>query len=634
MATAETKARRKEDEATRSDGSQGLPGQSPERSRRSRSSRSTRQLDFFQAMSDFRHMFPTMEEDVIEAVLRANDGAVDATIDQLLTMSIDVGNQEEVFDPATHTAVMQSFCPKYEEHDTTPTTVSEDSPPSYTEAMRSNTHQDQPVTQSIWTTPILPKSPEIQPQASATSGLPPLNLLDLDIGALASAESQISPGNRISPSLPANTGLGYKPDEKLQRNSSSTGIKTRTSQQDQNTRTKHVYRNWNPPMLGNLPDDFLRLIPPDTPTWTTGAGVGTGSVAGAGLSDLSNISPVQVSEMLAADSKPRVHKSRSKSHKVSRSFSEATSDFKSRDRDLRSKSEKKSDRAVDKMSKSLSLADDSVSPKSPRSSDKVSRSHSSRHRNWNGHSRDFMDERSPTQHSVVLETHDFSTGMLQEKMKENERRRKRTSIDMDPEMSQYLEDERLAIMLQNSEFLQELRGNDDFMQTLQRDRMNATGFEPTPPVTGPELAPSRQDPDINEGYGDDNQNTLEPFPFSQPVEKVKEEDAELRRQLKNMGKASRKQFAALARKFFRRKKKTPRQMLGEKLAPSTMNLLEDDDDEDIDDGPVDPRYDRSPEIEPLPSTLIGVPNLRTVQRPPYRPDGVKTYFDNQSVDMV
>ena len=41
---------------------------------------------------------------------------------------------------------------------------------------------------------------------------------------------------------------------------------------------------------------------------------------------------------------------------------------------------------------------------------------------------------------------------------------------------------------------------------------------------------------VNEGYGDDNQNTLEPFPFSQPVEKGKEEDAELRRQLKQMGK--------------------------------------------------------------------------------------------------
>ena len=41
---------------------------------------------------------------------------------------------------------------------------------------------------------------------------------------------------------------------------------------------------------------------------------------------------------------------------------------------------------------------------------------------------------------------------------------------MDPEMSRYLEDERLAIMLQNSEFLQELRGNEDFMQTLERGK--------------------------------------------------------------------------------------------------------------------------------------------------------------------
>jgi hypothetical protein len=47
------------------------------------------QLDFHQAMSDFRHMFPNMDEEVIESVLRNNNGAVDATIDQLLTMNID-----------------------------------------------------------------------------------------------------------------------------------------------------------------------------------------------------------------------------------------------------------------------------------------------------------------------------------------------------------------------------------------------------------------------------------------------------------------------------------------------------------------------------------------------------------------
>lgn len=37
-------------------------------------------------------MFPDLEEDVIEAVLRANNGAVDATIDQLLTMNVDAGS--------------------------------------------------------------------------------------------------------------------------------------------------------------------------------------------------------------------------------------------------------------------------------------------------------------------------------------------------------------------------------------------------------------------------------------------------------------------------------------------------------------------------------------------------------------
>lgn len=52
------------------------------------------QLEFAQAMSDFKTMFPDMDRDVIEAVLRANQGAVDATIDQLLAMSTD--NQNEL----------------------------------------------------------------------------------------------------------------------------------------------------------------------------------------------------------------------------------------------------------------------------------------------------------------------------------------------------------------------------------------------------------------------------------------------------------------------------------------------------------------------------------------------------------
>ncbi|KAL4715989.1 hypothetical protein ACJJTC_013289 [Scirpophaga incertulas] len=54
---------------------------------------STTHLEFTQAMTDFKTMFPDMDDDVIEAVLRANQGAVDATIDQLLAMSTD--NQNE-----------------------------------------------------------------------------------------------------------------------------------------------------------------------------------------------------------------------------------------------------------------------------------------------------------------------------------------------------------------------------------------------------------------------------------------------------------------------------------------------------------------------------------------------------------
>ncbi|CAL4216004.1 unnamed protein product, partial [Meganyctiphanes norvegica] len=51
------------------------------------------QLDFHQAMEDFKTMFPHVDADVIEAVLRANHGAVHETIDQLLSMTTDTNSQ-------------------------------------------------------------------------------------------------------------------------------------------------------------------------------------------------------------------------------------------------------------------------------------------------------------------------------------------------------------------------------------------------------------------------------------------------------------------------------------------------------------------------------------------------------------
>lgn len=46
-------------------------------------------LDFKETMNNFKIMFPTLDDDVIEAVLRSNKGSIDPTVDQLLTMSND-----------------------------------------------------------------------------------------------------------------------------------------------------------------------------------------------------------------------------------------------------------------------------------------------------------------------------------------------------------------------------------------------------------------------------------------------------------------------------------------------------------------------------------------------------------------
>jgi len=69
-------------------GSEGLRGS--DAAAASGTSASPHQLNFYQAMADFKAMFPMMDDEIIEAVLRANWGAVDETIDQLLTMSCDI----------------------------------------------------------------------------------------------------------------------------------------------------------------------------------------------------------------------------------------------------------------------------------------------------------------------------------------------------------------------------------------------------------------------------------------------------------------------------------------------------------------------------------------------------------------
>ncbi|NP_001016217.1 CUE domain-containing protein 1 [Xenopus tropicalis] len=145
-------------------------------------SRPVRRLEFNQAMEDFKTMFPNMEYDIIECVLRANNGAVDATIDQLLQMNLDDGGYDYSSDSD------DSIPPEILERTLEPDSSDEEPPPVY--------------------------SP------------PAYNMPLLDIA-------------QTPPTPPPRTDV----------------------QSFSGPQVAKRCRKWNPPLVGNLPDDFLRILP-------------------------------------------------------------------------------------------------------------------------------------------------------------------------------------------------------------------------------------------------------------------------------------------------------------------------------------------------------------------------------------
>uniref|UniRef100_A0A670Z3D6 CUE domain containing 1 n=1 Tax=Pseudonaja textilis TaxID=8673 RepID=A0A670Z3D6_PSETE len=117
------------------------------------------------------------------------------------------------------------------------------------------------------------------------------------------------------------------------------------------------------------------------------------------------------------------------------------------------------------------------------------------------------------------------------------------SLDQEKKWKQYLEDERIALFLQNEEFMKELQRNRDFLLALEKD-------EVTRSLTG-----------VPSGAISD--------------------DALFRDKLKHMGKSTRKKLFELARAFSektkmrksKRKQLLKHQVMG--TAASTANLLDD-----------------------------------------------------------
>ncbi|NXL55863.1 CUED1 protein, partial [Chordeiles acutipennis] len=162
-------------------------GSSAQELNNSRPARQVRRLEFNQAMEDFKTMFPSMDYDIIECVLRANNGAVDATIDQLLQMNLDSSGCDDSSDSE------DSIPPEILERTLEPDSSDEEPPPVYS-----------------------PPAYESQAFGSRYPRAPPTPPPRTDVPA---AGSTPAPGR---------------------------------------------YRNWNPPLLGNLPEDFLRILPQQT----------------------------------------------------------------------------------------------------------------------------------------------------------------------------------------------------------------------------------------------------------------------------------------------------------------------------------------------------------------------------------
>jgi len=166
----------------------------------------------------------------------------------------------------------------------------------------------------------------------------------------------------------------------------------------------------------------------------------------------------------------------------------------------------------------------------------------------------------------------------------------------DKELEQFLEDEKLAMVLQNEEFMRELRHNKDFMLSLEKDRQRNTTT-----IAKNTLAPvertTSDNPTVSapasSSSSSHSEHSSPPSATPVSVEPVAgavgghpasptHDDAVLREKLRHMGKSTRKKFDKLA-KMFHRKNVNRANIIATGSAASTANLLDGYNDDDDDD---------------------------------------------------
>ncbi|KRX97572.1 CUE domain-containing protein 1, partial [Trichinella pseudospiralis] len=180
---------------------------------------------------------------------------------------------------------------------------------------------------------------------------------------------------------------------------------------------------------------------------------------------------------------------------------------------------------------------------------------------------------------------------LQEMLTDNMRRRHSAS---DAETQRMLEDERIAILLQNQEFVRELRDDTDFMSALNRDarereeRLSALLQEKSSShqqandssVVHPSVADLLSSP-VTEEYGGEP-GEMSAFPYTKVVNVQKASEVEFREKLRHMGKTSRQCLVEFAHRF-QRKHRSASGILGIGTHSRTVLLNEVDESESEDE---------------------------------------------------
>ncbi|XP_003370832.1 CUE domain-containing protein 1 [Trichinella spiralis] len=210
---------------------------------------------------------------------------------------------------------------------------------------------------------------------------------------------------------------------------------------------------------------------------------------------------------------------------------------------------------------------------------------------------------------------------LQEMLTDNMRRRHSAS---DAETQRMLEDERIAILLQNQEFVRELRDDTDFMSALNRgsglweniffllkhytvfstdarereERHSALLQEKVSSsrqqandstVVHPSVADLLSSP-VTEEYGGEP-GEMSAFPYTKVVNVQKASEVEFREKLRHMGKASRQYLAEFAHRF-QRKHKSASGILGIGTHSRTVLLNEVDESESDDEHNTNSGYNQ------------------------------------------